>query len=153
MAKGREAFESTGTPDDAALTHLHNCGYNTKPALHQLRQDNARALPPDLEALNRMTTDDINSFEKAVGQVGKNFHDIALRMEYTVPIPTLILFYFARWKGTEAFEKWKESWNQWKNNDSCYVCGQTSCSVENFLLCCDGCPLAYHNLCCVASYW
>ena len=148
LAKGREAFESTGTPDDAALTHLHNCGYNTKPALHQLRQDNARALPPDLEALNRMTTDDINSFEKAVGQVGKNFHDIALRMEYTVPIPTLILFYFARWKGTEAFEKWKESWNQWKNNDSCYVCGQTSCSVENFLLCCDGCPLAYHNLCC-----
>lgn len=148
LAKGREALASTGTPGDAALTHLHENNYNTKPALHQLRQDNTRALPMDLIALNAMTTDDINAFEKAVGQVGKSFHDIAARMEYSVPVPTLILFYFARWKGTEAFEKWKQSWNQWKNNDSCYVCGQTSCSVENFLLCCDGCPLAYHNLCC-----
>eukprot|EP01043_Picozoa_sp_COSAG02_P048843 COSAG02_NODE_4844_length_4913_cov_15.060449_2_plen_658_part_00 len=148
LAKGHEAFTSTGTPEDAALTHLHENNYNTKPALHQLRQDNARALPIELIALNAMTTDDINAFEKAVGQVGKSFHDIAARMEYSVPVPTLILFYFARWKGTEAFEKWKQSWNQWKNNDSCYVCGQTSCSVENFLLCCDGCPLAYHNLCC-----
>ena len=148
LTKGKEAFESTGTPDDAALTHLHENNYNTKPALQQLRLDNARALPMDLVALNAMTTDDINAFEKAVGQVGKSFHEIAARMEYSVPVPTLILFYFARWKGTEAFEKWKQSWNQWKNNDSCYVCGQTSCSVENFLLCCDGCPLAYHNLCC-----
>ena len=148
LAKGHEAFASTGTPEDAALTHLHENNYNTKPALHQLRQDNARALPIELIALNAMTTDDINAFEKAVGQVGKSFHDIAARMEYSVPVPTLILFYFARWKGTEAFEKWKQSWNQCKNNDSCYVCGQTSCSVENFLLCSDGCPLAYHNLCC-----
>ena len=148
LAKGHDAFESTKTPKDAALTHLHENNYKTQPALHQLRQDNARALPTELIALNAMTTDDISAFEKAVGQVGKSFHDIAARMEYSVPVPTLILFYFARWKGTEAFEKWKQSWNQWKNNDSCYVCGQTSCSVENFLLCCDGCPLAYHNLCC-----
>ena len=148
LAKARELVAPTGTPDDATLAHLHSCSYNTKPALHQLRQDHARALPPDLAALNLMATDDISSFEKAVGQVGKNFHDIHVRMERAVPVSTLVLFYFARWKGTEAFERWKSAWNQRINNDSCYVCGETSCSVENFLLCCDGCPLAYHNLCC-----
>ena len=28
------------------LAHLHSCSYNTKPALHQLRQDHARRLFP-----------------------------------------------------------------------------------------------------------
>ena len=46
LAKARELVAPTGTPDDATLAHLHSCSYNTKPALHQLRQDHARRLFP-----------------------------------------------------------------------------------------------------------
>ena len=64
-----------------------------------------------------------------------------------VQVATLIVFYFARWKGSEAFAKWKANWNSRVNYEVCYVCQEGNCSNENLMLCCDECPQSYHMLC------
>ena len=48
-----------------------------------------------------------------------------------------------KWKGTENHKKWKQQWSKY-NNEFCSVCELGG----DMLLCCDGCPAAYHFACC-----
>jgi hypothetical protein len=139
--------EGQECPTDAVLEHLHRYNYKSQLAVQHLRHDRLQATPADIQELDAMTAEDIAAFEKAIDQVGKSFHEIHSKMDGAVPVATLILYYFTRWKGSEAFAKWKTNWNQRVNNETCYVCGEGACSADNQMLCCDKCPQSYHMLC------
>jgi hypothetical protein len=75
----------------------------------RLRPRITRFPPP----IDQLTKEDIDKFELEVSKVGKNFHAISKSMDGRVSVATLILFYFARWKGSASHKKWKSQWSKY----------------------------------------
>ena len=75
----------------------------------RLRSRITRFPPP----IDQLTKEDIDKFELEVSKVGKNFHAISKSMDGRVSVATLILFYFARWKGSASHKKWKSQWSKY----------------------------------------
>jgi hypothetical protein len=132
-------------PSDAALVHLHRCGYDADAAVDGLPGLADSALP-DVKQLDAWTADDVHKFEEGVMRFGKDFRKIHIHMERKFPVPMVILFYFARWKKCPNFRVWQGRWKDY-NKDECENCGK-----GGELLCCDGCPAAYHAACCHPPY-
>jgi hypothetical protein len=132
-------------PGDSAMVHLHTHGYNIGEALRKLAEPNGAKLP-DTASLDGWSDDEVRRFEEGVVRFGKNFGKIFQFMGKTRPIANLVLFYYVRWKKSPNYKVWQSRWKDF-NSDQCYTC-----SRGGDLLCCDGCPAAYHPQCCAPPY-
>lgn len=132
-------------PSDAALMHLHRCGYDVNAAVDGLPSLSDASLP-DVKQLDAWSTEDVRQFEEGVTRFGKDFRRIQIHMERKFPVSMVILYYFARWKKCPNFRVWQGRWKDY-NKDECENCGK-----GGELLCCDGCPAAYHVGCCHPPY-
>ena len=135
----------TEFPSDAALVHLHRCGYDVDAAIDGLPGLGDASLP-DVKQLDGWSTDDVLKFEEGVTRFGKDFRRIQIHMERKFPVAMVILYYFARRKKCPNFRVWQGRWKDY-NKDECENCGK-----GGELLCCDGCPAAYHAACCHPPY-
>ena len=145
--KDVESMQNKLATADCALSQLHVSSYKPSQALKALRDETRfkQIAEQQLLALAVMTEERAEEFGNALSKVGKDFHAIHKLMKQAVSIPTLILYYFLRFKHTEGYTRWKERWSKY-NMEYCSVCETTD--AGGTLLCCDGCPLAYHLKCC-----
>ena len=132
-------------PADAALVHLHRCGYDVDGAIDSLPGLGEASLP-DVKQLDAWSTEDVLKFEEGITRFGKDFRRVQMHMERKFPVSVVILYYFARWKKCPNFRVWQGRWKDY-NKDECENCGK-----GGELLCCDGCPAAYHAACCHPPY-
>jgi hypothetical protein len=162
---------------DELLSALHEHQYNTARALDTLQgrshvrpcsehgeegSPTSVATAPqhvlDVQSIDSWSADDKVEFTDAVSKYGKDFSKINRRIPSRT-VPQLILYYYLRWKGTPQFFEWQEqSFNQ-TNDDECAAphCPWGSTDPDGDggsgggaggLLCCDGCPKAFHFSCC-----
>ena len=145
LERSAEVRHPTDFPCDAALVHLHACGYDADAAVNDLPELSAASLP-DVKQLDDWTPEDIAKFEEGMTRFGKDFRKIHKLMDGKYPVAMVILFYFARWKKLPNFRVWQARWKDY-NRDEC-----KNCRKGGELLCCDGCPAAYHAVCCHPPY-
>jgi hypothetical protein len=122
---------------DAALNHLAAHSYDRAAAVGAL----SGAEMPDTSSLDAWSDEDIRKFEEGIVKFGKDFSKIYELIERKYPVSMLVLYYFSRWKKTPNYKIWQSRWKDF-NSDECHVCGK-----GGVLLCCDGCPAAYHTEC------
>ena len=83
------------------------------------------------------------AFGAGVLQHGKDFGAIHAGQLPQRSTQQLVLYYYAKWKGTEEYVAWKGATTVKHNRDLCERCGRAG-----ILVCCDGCPASYHFGCC-----
>ena len=143
---------------DELLASLHSHGYNAAHALDTLQGSDYRQAGAcggsaqhvlDIESLDKWEDDDKAEFTAAVFKHGKDFTKIHRRLP-SRSVPQLILYYYLRWKGTRTFFEWEEKTcrqgdrpNAEVTQDEC-----AACNTGGGLLCCEGCPQAFHFACC-----
>jgi len=127
--------------EEDCLRILLSCDCDCDAALAVVRDAGLGADEGLSVGLQSWTDQDRAAFKGAIYDCGKNFVSLLGRMP-TKTRAQLVLYYYCEWKRDRHYPRWKQDFLG-RNEDSCEMCGQ-----GGNLLCCDGCPRAYHLGCC-----
>ena len=128
---------------DDALILLRTMEYDAGRALELLQSGGgASKSVADRASLDSWSEEEKAAFTTAISKIGKDF----IKMHRTVlpgkTLEQLVLYYFSRWKGTQAYLDFQVG-SFSSNDENCFACDQ-----GGGLIACNGCPKSYHFSCC-----